>query len=289
MQEFLKSLGLSPEAVANVMADLWKLGMAYAGKIVFVIVVLFLALMISNRVRGWTERALDRAGLDKTLTKFFGGMSKWVVLLLAILGCLGYFGIETTSFAAVLGGASLAVGLAFQGSLSNIAAGVMLLVFRPFKVGDVISVAGHTGGVEEVGLFTTSLNTPDNRHIIIPNGKIFGSDIVNITHNPTRRVDVNIGVSYDADIDETREILVKAANSIEYLVEGEEGTAFLSSFGGSSVDWQVRAVVKTEDYFAAYEALMRATKMELEAADIEIPYPHVQVLGVNPMKVEQSS
>lgn len=200
MKEWLEGLGLSKETIDSVMAYISNLAVNYAGKVAGAIVILLLAMFISGWVRSMVEKALTRVNFDPTLTKFFGTASRWVVLLLAVLGCLGMFGIETTSFAAVIGGASLAVGLAFQGSLSNVAAGVMLLTFRPFSVGQVITVAGQTGKVDEIGLFTTALNTPDNRHIIIPNGQVFGSTIVNITHNPKRRVGVSIGIGYDDDL-----------------------------------------------------------------------------------------
>ncbi len=281
MKETLEGWGVPVDVIPEIMASVYGLLATYAGKVVGALLVLLLALFVAGWVRSLVERGLRRVDFDSTLTKFLGQASRGLVLLLAVLGCLGIFGIETTSFAAVIGGASLAVGLAFQGSLSNVAAGVMLLTFRPFTVDDVVELAGHTGKVDEIGLFMTTLNTSDRRHIIIPNGQIFGSTIVNITYNPTRRVDISIGTGYDADLEHTRQVLVEAARGIEHRLEDEEPTAFLKSFGGSSVDWQVRVFAKTEDYFVAYEELMRAVKEALEAADIEIPYPHVQVLGVS--------
>jgi small conductance mechanosensitive channel len=277
MKEWLEGLGLSKETIDSVMAYISNLAVNYAGKVAGAIVILMLAMFISGWVRSMVEKALTRVNFDPTLTKFFGTASRWVVLLLAVLGCLGMFGIETTSFAAVIGGASLAIGLAFQGSLSNVAAGVMLLTFRPFSVGQVITVAGQTGKVDEIGLFTTALNTPDNRHIIIPNGQVFGSTIVNITHNPKRRVDVNIGIGYGDDLDETRRVLVEAGEAITQRIEGEPVVAFLSEYADSSVNWQVRIWAKTEDYWVAYEALMREVKIRVEAAGLDIPYPNMVV------------
>jgi len=272
MEEFLTNF-MSAEAAKELIPQITTLG----GNIVLVLLILFGALIIGGWVRSLVVRLLERVNFDTTLTKFFATTARWLILLFAGLGCLEVFGFNTTSFAAALGGASVAIGLAFQGSLSNVAAGIMLLTFRPFKIGDVVSVAGHTGGIEEIGLFSTTMNTPDNKHIIIPNGQIFGSTLTNITHNPTRRVDVNVGVDYDADIDEVRAILEKAGNSVEGALEDPAPAAFLVGLGGSSVDWQVRVFCNTSDYFDVFEATVRATKMHLDEAGVGIPYPHMVV------------
>ncbi|MEM1347738.1 MAG: mechanosensitive ion channel family protein [Myxococcota bacterium] len=272
MEEFLTQF-MSADAAKELIPQLTTLG----GNIVLVLLILFAALVVGGWVRSLIMRLLERVDFDKTLTKFFGSTARLLVLLFAGLGCLEVFGFNTTSFAAALGGASVAIGLAFQGSLSNVAAGIMLLTFRPFKVGDVVSVAGQTGGVKEIGLFSTSMNTPDNRHIIIPNGQIFGSTLTNITHNPTRRVDVSVGVDYDADINEVRAVLLKAARSVEGALSEPAPTAFLVGLGGSSVDWQVRVFCNTAEYFDVFEATVRATKMHLDEAGIGIPYPHMVV------------
>ncbi len=277
MKEWLEGLGVSPEAIPEVTATLSNVAVSYAGKVIGVLIILLIALIVAGWVRSLVERALTRVNFDATLTKFFGQMSRWLVLLLAVLGCLGVFGVETTSFAAVIGGASLAIGLAFQGSLSNVAAGVMLLTFRPFTVDQVVVVAGHTGKVDEIGLFMTTLNTFDNRHIIIPNGQVFGSTIVNVTYNEWRRVDVNIGVDYDADIDETRELLRKAGESCEKRLMDRDVVVALTSFGDNSVNWQVRVFAATPDYWDIYEEVMRAIKYTLDDHGIGIPYPQVVV------------
>lgn len=270
---FLKNLGLSQADAAKYLTE----GIAFGGKLLAVIFIFFIALIIAGWARSLVEKALKRIKFDNTLTKFFANTSRYVVILFAVLGCLGYFGFNITSFAGVLGGATLAIGLAFQGSLSNVAAGVMLLAFRPFKVGEVVTIAGKTGAVDEIGLFVTSLDTPDRQRIIIPNGKIFGDTIVNITHSPTRRVDVNVGVDYDADIDEVRQVLVTAAKSVKTRVSNEEPVAMLIGLGGSSVDWQVRIFCNTEDYWTCMEEGIRAVKNGLDAAHIGIPYPKMVI------------
>ena len=265
MRDWLIGLGLS-ESLILILTS-------YAVKVLGALVVLTLALIVSGWVRGLVLKSLKRAHFDETLTRFFGTTARWLVLLLAVLGCLGIFGIETTSFAAVLGGASLAIGLAFQGSLSNVAAGVMLLAFRPFKVGQVVTVANQTGTIEEIGLFTTTMNTPDRRHIIIPNGQVFGATIVNITHSPTRRVDVAVGVGYGEDIDRTREVLRAAAMGVTPQLPEEPAVVVLVGLGPSSVDWQVRVFCRTEDFALTSEAVIRAIKYALDEAGIEIPFP----------------
>ena len=169
-------------------------------------------------VSGWgsslVRAALDRIKFDETLSIFISKLVRWVILLLAGLTCLSYFGVETTSFAALIGAAGLAIGLAFQGTLSNFAAGAMLLIFRPYKVGDEVNVAGYTGTVREIELFTTAIDTPDYRRIIVPNSSIFGAVIENVTHHPVRRFTVGVGTAYSADIDETRRVLERAVRSV---------------------------------------------------------------------------
>ena len=182
--------------------------MQLAAKYVPMVVGFLVAIFITWIVAGWAKRvtvkSLERSKFDETLTKFFGNAARYLVLIVGVVSCLGIFGIQTAGLAGVIAAGGLAVGLAFQGTLSNFASGVMLLVFRPFKVGDVVNVAGQTGKIVEIELFTTEMNTPDNRKIILPNSAIFGSTIENVTHFDTRRCDVTVGAAYDADLDETR-------------------------------------------------------------------------------------
>ena len=230
---------------------------------------------------GWIGRlvvgALQKAKVEVTLARFLGNMARWAVLVLAGIACLSIFGAETTSFAAIIGAAALGIGLAFQGSLSNLAAGVMLLIFRPFKVDDVVRIGGELGKVSEISLFTTELDTFDNRRIILPNASVFGAVIENLTHHPTRRVDVAVGVAYPADLDRTREVLLKGALSVPNRVEDVEPQVILTGLGNSSVDWQVRVWCKTEDYWTIRDATTRAAKMALDEAGIGIPFPQMDV------------
>lgn len=250
---------------------------AYGIPAIAVLLILFIGYLVSGWASNIVLGSCNKAKLDLTIGKFISRMVKWCVLLLTGLFVLGKFGIETSSFAVILGSAGLVIGLAFSGTLSNFASGIMLLIFRPYKVGDVVNVAGQVGKVDELELFTTTMDTPDNRRIIIPNTAIFGSVIENITHHSTRRVDVNVGASYDADIDKTREVLTAAAKSVEGVLESPDIQILLSELGGSSVDWVVRVWCNTADYWTIREAVIRAIKMHLDEAGIGIPYPQMEV------------
>ena len=241
------------------------------------LVILFMAMTIAGWVSATVRASLTRMKFDPTLTKFLSKLSRWGVLLLAALSCLSYFGVETTSFAAVIGAAGLAIGLAFQGTLSNFAAGAMLLVFRPFKIGDVVKLDGELGKVDEIELFTTEIDTFDNRRIILPNSQVFGSKIENITHHPVRRADVDVGAAYDADIDATRAALEQAIANTEGALQDPEPAVVLLGLGASSVDWSVRVWANGDDFLAVKQGLIRAVKNSLDSAGIGIPFPQLDV------------
>ncbi|MAX24424.1 MAG: mechanosensitive ion channel protein [Phycisphaeraceae bacterium] len=269
------------ESGSNLMQQIQENGLLlftqYGIPAITALLILFIGFLIAGWLSGSTLKACNKTKLDLTLSKFIARMVKWLVLLLTGIFILGKFGINTASFAVVLGAAGLAIGLAFQGTLSNFAAGIMLLVFRPYKVGDVVTVSGTTGKVDEVELFTTTLDTPDNRRFIIPNSAIFGSTIENITFHPRRRVDVAVGVSYSADIDKTRQVLIAAANSIEKTLDDPEKVIMLTGLGASSVDWVVRVWANTSDFWGVKEDLTRAIKMHLDEAGISIPFPQMDI------------
>ena len=240
-----------------------------------------LALLFAWVLAGWAERGV-RAGLEKrhfdaTLTRFFAKLARYLILIGAVLGCLGVFGIQTASFAAVLAAAGFAVGMAFQGTLGNFAAGIMLLAFRPFKVDDFVEVNGEMGTCEHIDLFTCEFRTTDNRKLIIPNGAVFGSTITNYTGYETRRVDISVGAEYSADVDATRAALEKAAANIPGMVKNPAPQVFLKGLGDSSVDWQVRVWCKTADFWNVWQATVRACKVSLDEAGIGIPFPQQDV------------
>lgn len=268
---------MSTEQIQQTLTGLAPLVTQYAVKIVGVFALLVFAWWASGLFAKAFIRASRKAKFDATLEGFVANMIRWSVRLMAILAILGMFGVETTSFAAVIGAAGLAIGLAFQGSLSNLAAGVMLLIFRPFKVGDVISVGGKSGKVNSIELMTTTLDTVDNRRIIIPNSGVFGATIENITFHSTRRVDVTVGVDYSADMKETRKILEAVAATNPHPAKDLDAQIVLVNLGASSVDWQIRVWTETANYFAVLEAITEATKAQLDDAKIGIPFPQMDV------------
>lgn len=259
---------------SNDLIRLWTdIGMPVLKAIVLIIFVLFIARWIRKVV----IKAATRASVEITLAKFFGNMARWALLLLGGIAILQTFGIDTTSFAALVAAMGFAVGMALSGTMGNFASGVMLLIFRPFKVGDVVCVAGITGKVTEIDLFSTAFDAPDNRRIIVPNGGIFGSTIENITHHDTRRVDVAVGTDYSADLDKTREVLMAAATAVAGRLGDQDPVVYLKELGGSSIDWSVRVWSMTTDYGTVRQQLIREIKIALDSAGIGIPFPQMDV------------
>ncbi len=257
-----------------------------AARVVIALIILIVVWIVAGWIGKLCLLGFRRAKADEALSRFCARTAKILVVILGLMICLSYFGVQTTGLAAVLGGSVLAIGLAFQGSLANLAAGVMLLVFRPFKIGNVISAAGETGKVAAIGLFATDLDTPDNRRIIIPNGALFGSTIENISFHETRRVDINVGSDYAADLDATRAALERAIEATPDKLEDGAHQVVLAGLGDSAVDWQVRMWCKAADYWAVKDAGTRAIKLALDEAGVGIPFPqlavHVEKMGAAP-------
>ncbi|MBX3376574.1 MAG: mechanosensitive ion channel [Phycisphaeraceae bacterium] len=249
----------------------------YLPSSITVIIVLIVAWILSSWARRAMRRGLERAKFDPTLGKFFSNIIRWLILTIGFLFCFSIFGINTTSFAAVLGAAGLAIGLALQGSLGHLASGVMLLVFRPFKVGDLVNVSGQLGIVNEIDLFSTSIDSPDGRRIILPNGQVFGNVIENITHHPRRRIDIPVGVAYGADIDQTRAVLELAVKSIPGVLQDPAPVVWLDSLGASSVNWTLRVWAPREKFGEIRQATVRAAKVALDNAGITIPFPQMDL------------
>ncbi len=273
--------GLVFDALKEGRLDTDSLGVLFVDLVLPALLIL-LVLFIAYIVAKFLSRMLSGfvgARIDETLGKFLGKVVFWSVMLFAVLGVLQKVGIGIAAFAAALAAAGFAVGLAFQGTLSSFAAGIMLLAFRPFKVGHVVNAAGVFGKVNEIDLFHTTFDTFDNRRMIVPNSEIFNNTIENVSFHAERRADVNVGVEYSADIDKTREVLNKAAESIEGVIEGEGRghTVMLLELGASSVDWTVRIWVPAADFWAKKEELVRAVKMHLDEAGIGIPFPQMDV------------
>ena len=239
--------------------------------------VFFIGLMVAKSTRRAVGKLFDRLSLDVTLEKFLTSLSYYLVLIIAAIAAMGMVGIQMASFLTVLGAAGLAVGLALQGTLSNVAAGVMLLLFRPFKVGDFIDAGSVAGTVESIGLFTTTLNTPDNVHIIVPNSGIYGGTIKNFSHNEKRRNDMVVGVSYADDLQLAMETIKAVLDAESRVLKDPEYVVAVSELGDSSVNFVVRPWCAASDYWALRWDLTRAFKEKLEAAGCSIPYPQRDV------------
>jgi len=250
----------------------------YGLKVVGAVAVLIVGWMIA----GWTRRIVTK-GLSRTervdpmLTGFFASLAKYLVLAITIIAVLNQFGVQTTSLIAVLGAAGLAIGLALQGTLSNVAAGVMLLFFRPFKIGDYIDAGGISGTVKSVGLFITELATPDNVHVVAPNAQLWGAAIHNYSHNDTRRVDLVVGVAYEDDVDKALEILLDMAKADERVHADPEPFAAVAALADSSVNVTLRVWCDADNYWPLKFDLTKAIKKSLDREGISIPYPQTRV------------
>lgn len=243
---------------------------------VVAIIALYFAAKLFSR---WTAAAVCKR-VDETLGKFAGRLVYYGIMTLGSLAVLSQVGISVAGAATILAAAGFAIGLAFQGTLSNFSSGILLLVFRPFKVGDMVVVSGVTGKVNEIDLFTTTIDTTDNRRLILPNSSIAGTTIENITFHEDRRVDVVVGVAYKSDIEKTRAVLLEAVESMnELMVPGEDRgyRIILSNLGASSVDWTIRFWTNKATYWDVREQLLTRVKQRLDANGIQIPFPQMQL------------
>lgn len=249
----------------------------YGEKVVSALLVFFVGRWLAKRVAGLVVKVMHKQKVDVTLTRFLDAIIYYVLLVMVAIAAAGQLGVETTSFIAIFGAASLAVGLALKDSLSNFASGVMLILFRPFSVGDFVDLGGESGTVDAITVFNTILNTPDNQRKIIPNGGIINSTITNITANPLRRVDMVIGVSYDDDIRLVKETLETIVGRQELLLKTPVATIAVSALADSSVNFVVRPWVKTPDYWKAYFALLEDIKVTFDEKGISFPFPQQDV------------
>ncbi|MGH1421282.1 MAG: mechanosensitive ion channel family protein [Hyphomonas sp.] len=256
--------------------------LAWGTNILLALLILIVGLWIAGKVGNAVRKVGEKyEKLDDTLFRFLGSVAKYVVMAFVLIAVLNRFGVETTSIVALLGAAGLAVGLALQGAMSNLAAGVMLMMFRPYKVGDFIDAAGRFGKVEEISLFTTVMQTFDNQQIIVPNGQIWGDQIVNHSHHAVRGVEMTFGVAYDADIDKAKAVIAKVFADHPKVLSEPAPVVVVSELNDSSVDIATRPFVKGEDYFDVRFSIPEAVKKALDAANIDIPYPHRKVILVN--------
>ncbi|MEO3431036.1 mechanosensitive ion channel domain-containing protein [Pelagibius sp. CAU 1746] len=246
----------------------------YGLSVVGAIVILVIGFIIAGRVRSSVRSALARVQkVDETLRGFFSSLAYYAVVVFTIIAVLAQFGVQTTSFIAVVGAAGLAIGLALQGTLSNVAAGVMLLLFRPFKIGDYIEGGGLAGTVKGITLFVTELATPDNVQIIAPNSQLWGSAIRNYSFHPTRRVDIVIGIAYEDDIDRALAAIVDECKKDSRVQAEPAPMAAVTDLGDSSVNFTVRVWCNAADYWGLKFDLTKNLKNRMDAENISIPYP----------------
>jgi small conductance mechanosensitive channel len=232
---------------------------------------------VSKGFRNVVKRLMAKRNIDSTIVGFVGNLTYVSLLAFFIIAALGQLGIQTTSFIAVLGAAGLAVGLALQGSLSNFAAGFLMIIFRPIRVGDYVEAAGTAGTVEEISIFTTTLKTPDNKTVIIPNAGVTGGNIVNWTVKGTRRVDMVFGIGYDDDIDKAKNIMKDVLAKDDRILKDPATQIAVVELGDSSVNFVVRPWVNTGDYWGVYLDAMENIKKAFDAEGINIPYPQRDV------------
>lgn len=237
------------------------------------IAILIIGLMVARWAANTTRKALSRPRFDATLALIFSAIARYFIIIIVLIAILSQFGVQTASIIAALGAAGLAVGLALQGTLSNIAAGVMLLFLRPFQVGDYIDAEGIGGTVDELGLFTTQMRTADGVYISVPNSNIWNREIKNFSRLPTRRIAMAVGISYDDDIDKAQEILLEIARNDERVLKDPEPMVIVTGLGDSSVDLSLRCWAKIEDFWSVAWDLNKIGKQRLEDAGITIPFP----------------
>lgn len=252
--------------------------MAWVVEVLWSVILAGAILVAAVWLSGWVKNqivayAREYEEIDETLFTFVGAIARYTIIVLAAVFVLAQFGVQTTSLVALIGAAGLAIGLALQGTLSNIAAGVMLIIFRPFKVGDFVEVAGGMGTVKQITLFTTQLATVDNLQLIVPNSQVFSSAITNYSFYDRRRVDMVFGVGYGADLKAAEETILKVIGVDDRVLDDPQPFVKVSNLGDSSVDFTVRVWVERSDYFDVKCDIQQEVKQAFDKAGIDIPFP----------------
>ena len=261
----------------EIIDKIWGMLAFYGIRIITAILILVIGRWISMALRNFLKRLMTKSKVDETVVSFVGNLSYAAMLVVVVIAALNQLGIQTASFIAILGAAGLAIGLALQGSLSNFAAGVLMVMFRPFKVGDFIEAGGASGTVEEIEIFTTKLASPDNKTVIIPNAQVMSGNIINYTTKGTRRVDMVFGIGYDDDIDKARSIIKGIIEQDERILKDPEPRIFVSELADSSVNFTVRAWSKASDYWNVFFDTTETVKKRFDAEGVSIPFPQRDV------------
>lgn len=249
----------------------------YGLKLVGAVLIFIIGRFIAKGLRALIRKGLEKGHVDETLVSFITNLSYVGLMTFVIIAALSKLGVQTASFVAVIGAAGLAVGLALQGSLANFAAGVLMMIFKPFKVGDYIEAGGTSGIVEDIGIFTCELKSPDNKKIIIPNAKLTGDNIVNYSAKDARRIDLVAGVSYEDDLDKVRKVLEEILSEDDRILDDPAPTIGVLELADSSVNFAVRPWVKTADYWDVFFATQEKIKKRFDAEGIAIPFPQQDV------------
>ncbi len=265
------------EKLSEYWENLVPLVSAYLPKLLLAILFLLVGIWVIKKLNKVFRRVLELRSIDESLRPFLVSIVSTLFKILLFISVAGMVGIEMTSFIALIGAAGLAVGMALSGSLQNFAGGVMILLFKPFKAGDFIEAQGYSGVVKEIQIFNTLLTTPDNKIVILPNGGLSGSSMVNYSALPTRRVDFSFGIGYDDDIDHAKEVLQKIIDSDTRILKDPEAFVAVGELADSSVNFTVRVWVNTADYWGVYFDMQEKVKKEFDANNLSIPYPQTDV------------
>ena len=261
--------------------------LVYGMKIIIGLLILYIGFKITNKVSDQLIKNLKKKKFDETLSNFLEPLIRISLKGLIVLSVIAYMGIQTTSFVAVVGAASFAIGLAFQGALSNFAGGVLLIVLRPFIVGDFIEVAGNKGTVENISIFYTDLRTPDNRVTVVPNSSVTSSSLTNFSKKPTRRVDLVVGVDYNSNIEEVKSTILEMVSKNDKVLNLPEPFVGLGEYGDSSINFYVRLWVNSPDYWNVYFSFQENLKVVFDEKGIEFPYPHMDLNIYKDIKTKQ--
>jgi small conductance mechanosensitive channel len=259
--------------ISNLLAKVYELLTVYGLKVVAAIVIFIVGRWVAKAVSNFIKKVMTKSKTDGTLVSFVGNLSYVALLAFVIIAALNQLGIHTASFIAVLAAAGLAVGLALQGSLSNFAAGVLMIIFKPFKVGDYIEGGGTAGTVEEIQIFTTQLKSPDNKAIIVPNAKMLGDNITNYTVKGTRRVELVFGIGYDDNIDKARQVIEDIIAQDDRVMKDPAPAVVVAELANSSVNFKVRVWTTADDYWGFYFDTTETVKKQFDAEGISIPFP----------------
>ncbi|WP_108651097.1 small-conductance mechanosensitive channel MscS [Dongshaea marina] len=249
----------------------------YGVNIVAALLVLIIGLFAASLISRGVGRVMVKRRVDQTIVDFISGLLKYLLIIVVVIAALSRVGVQTASVIAILGAAGLAVGLALKNSLSNFASGILLIMFRPFKNGDYVEAGGSSGTVTHIKIFSTILTMPDNKEVTLPNSSVMGGKIINYSKNPTRRIDLVIGVSYDADLRQTRDILQRVIDAESRILPEPAPLIAVNALGDSSVNFIVRPWVNRADHFSVHNQLLEEIKIALDAANIGIPYPQMDV------------